>query len=306
MVTVLLVYSVLIIIASVLGGILTQKIRVTHLGMQLIMSLVGGLILGVAILHMVPHAVSAAPQHLNAIVFSMLLGVLGMLLLMRLFHAHQHTSDDHGLEPGEDCSHAEHHHSHGDDHPPQGSLRWLGLSLGMTAHSLLDGLAIASYVAADQHGHTHEGLSLPGFGIFIAVLLHKPLDASSIVWMMKTGGWSQSAIWLVNILYAITTPLGAWLFFAGILQTESSADELLAIALGFSAGVFLCISLSDILPEVQFHSHDRLKLTAALLAGVGLAWGIGLLESDTAHSVHRPGTEAEVEHPHLHSHETSN
>ena len=152
MVTVLLVYSVLIIIASVLGGMLTQKIRVTHLGMQLIMSLVGGLILGVAILHMLPHAVSAAPQHLNAIVFSMLLGVLGMLLLMRLFHAHQHTSDDHGLEPGEDCSQAEHHHSHGDDHPPQGSLRWLGLSLGMTAHSLLDGLAIASYVAADQHG----------------------------------------------------------------------------------------------------------------------------------------------------------
>jgi len=30
--------------------------------------------------------------------------------------------------------------------------------------------------------------------------------------------------------------------------------------LAFSSGTFVCIALSDLLPEVQFHSHDRLKL----------------------------------------------
>jgi zinc and cadmium transporter len=292
-ITSLVIYSVLILIASLVGGVLTQRVRVTHLGMQLIMSLVGGLILGVAILHMLPHAIAAAPQHLNSIVLSTLLGVLGMLLLMRLFHVHQHTSDDHGLEPGEDCGH-DHHHDHDHNHEgskPQGSMRWLGLGLGMTVHSLIDGIAVASYVAADQHAHAHEGIHLPGIGIFAAILLHKPLDASSIVWMMKSGGWGKTAILIVNFLYAITTPLGAWLFYAGVLQYGPAADQLLAIALGFSAGVFLCISLSDILPEVQFHSHDRTKLTSALLAGVGLAWGIGLLEPHSAHSVQIPGVE---------------
>ena len=76
-------------------------------------------------------------------------------------------------------------------------------------------------------------------------------------------------------------------------------------ALGFSAGVFLCISLSDILLKVQFHSHARLKLAAAHLAGVRLAWGIGLLEPDTADSAVPLVIETEVEHPHPHSHETS-
>ena len=51
----------------------------------------------------------------------------------------------------------------------------------------------------------------------------------------------------------------------------------------FSAGVFVCISLGDLLPELEFHSHDRVKLSAMLLIGVALAYGIGLLEPKHAH-----------------------
>ena len=54
-------------------------------------------------------------------------------------------------------------------------------------------------------------------------------------------------------------------------------------ALGFAGGEFLCVSLADVLPEVQFHRHDRLKLSTALVLGVVLAWCIGLLEPG-----HRP------------------
>jgi zinc and cadmium transporter len=32
------------------------------------------------------------------------------------------------------------------------------------------------------------------------------------------------------------------------------------------------------LPELQFHSHDRLKLSVALLLGVGIAVLIGMIE----------------------------
>ena len=54
-------------------------------------------------------------------------------------------------------------------------------------------------------------------------------------------------------------------------------------ALAFSAGVFLCISLSDLLPEVQFHSHDMWMLSGALLTGVGLAGLIGFAERGHTH-----------------------
>jgi zinc and cadmium transporter len=49
-------------------------------------------------------------------------------------------------------------------------------------------------------------------------------------------------------------------------------------ALAFSAGVFLCISLADLLPELAFHAHDRFPLTMMLFLGVALAWLIGFLE----------------------------
>ena len=40
---------------------------------------------------------------------------------------------------------------------------------------------------------------------------------------------------------------------------------MLGWALAFSAGTFLCISLGDLLPEVHFHSHDRLWLSVQLI-----------------------------------------
>ncbi|HUS38093.1 MAG TPA: iron permease, partial [Pirellulales bacterium] len=74
---------------------------------------------------------------------------------------------------------------------------------------------------------------------------------------------------------------------------------LVGCALAFSAGIFICLSLSDLLPELQFHSHDRLKLTAALLLGVSLAYGIGYLEPEHVHS----HSSAPGEHHERHNHE---
>lgn len=57
-----------------------------------------------------------------------------------------------------------------------------------------------------------------------------------------------------------------------------STSTLTAVALSFSAGTFLCIALSDLLPELQFHSHDRFKLSVALLAGFFLMVGTSAIE----------------------------
>ena len=66
------------------------------------------------------------------------------------------------------------------------------------------------------------------------------------------------------------------IFYFGLVTDTTNRDTAaqqwyIACALAFSAGTFLCISLSDLLPELQFHSHDRLKLSVALLLGLGVA-----------------------------------
>ena len=77
--------------------------------------------------------------------------------------------------------------------------------------------------------------------------------------------------------------IGALAFAFGLRHLGDQQHQAVGIALALSAGTFLCISLSDLLPELQFHAHDRLRLSAALLAGVGAACLIGLLESPHIH-----------------------
>ncbi|MDB4743826.1 ZIP family metal transporter, partial [Planctomicrobium sp.] len=65
--------------------------------------------------------------------------------------------------------------------------------------------------------------------------------------------------------------------------------EIVGSMLAFAAGVFICIALSDLLPEMEFHSHHRVPLSLALLAGIALAWMIRYLEPVNVHSPN-PGT----------------
>jgi zinc and cadmium transporter len=122
-----------------------------------------------------------------------------------------------------------------------------------------------------------------GFGVFLAILLHKPLDAMSITTVMEAGGWGRGARTITNLAFALMCPLGALLFFFGVDVVGPARDQVVAAALAFSAGAFICIALSDLLPEVQFHSHDRGRLTVAFLLGILIAYGIGVVEPASLH-----------------------
>ncbi len=309
----LLVYCICIVLASLAGGALPGLVRLTHRRMQLMMSFVGGLMLGVALLHLLPHALTelGGVHHAADFVAGWTLGgLLLMFLLIRVFHVHAHehgdTSDatdahrhDHDHEGP--CDHHDHHtdghgHSSHDHSSHAHAFSWVGLAFGMSLHTLIDGLALGAAVAAESHA---EGGWMPaGLGMFLAVALHKPLDALSITSLMAAGGWSKPHIRLANIGFALMCPLGAIAFVLGLQTLFREQQMVLGCSLAFSAGVFLCISLADLLPEVAFHTHDRLRLTLALALGVALAWGIGILEHEHAHGPH--GHESHEQHEHAH------
>ena len=154
-------------------------------------------------------------------------------------------------------------------------LSWVGTALGLTLHSLMDGLAIAASVAAQSHG---PATGIAGLGVALAVILHKPFDAMAVSTLMTAGGSSRSARQILNALFSLATPLGVLLFYLGASHFAGSNAVFLGCALAFCAGTFLCIACSDLLPEIQFHSHDRFKLSFALIAGIAIAVLIGKLE----------------------------
>ncbi len=268
-------YSLAIVAASLLGGWLPNLVRMTHTRTQVAMSFVAGLMLGVALYHLVPHAMVLAggSQAADLVMYWVMAGLILMLMLLRLFHFHQHDFSD------EEEEHQHHQHDH--QNAGSQSLSWLGIAVGLGVHTLVDGIALGASIQAEWF----EGVSgWIGLGVFLAIVLHKPLDALSITTMMKTSGMGAGARNGANLAFALMCPLGALLFFWGIGQMGSERDLVIACALAFSAGVFLCISLSDLLPEVHFHSHDKGKLTLSFLLGIGLAFALGYVEPDVSHS----------------------
>jgi zinc and cadmium transporter len=303
----LIVYCGLIAISSLCGGGLPIIVKFTHTRMQILVSFIGGLMLGVGIFHQLPHAVAAMPidpaddsQGLDWCLKWLMVGLLGMFFLLRLFHFHSHEPMEADAEPGHGHDHDHDHHRHDHDldhaeHPiPTIKTSWIGILVGMSIHTCFDGIALAAHLEADA---LHGGLALLGFGTFLGVALHKPLDSLSITTVMANSGWSSKAMTCVNFGYALICPIVALLFYFGTQGTSDFRNLIVATALAISAGVFICISLSDLLPEVQFHSHDRLWLSFALIVGVLSAWAIGLVEGKHAHSHRNPAAVQNVEIP---------
>jgi zinc and cadmium transporter len=284
----LVIYCILIVGASLLGGWLPSLLRLTHTRLQLMMSGVGGLMLGIGLFHLLPHGVNEYVS-LDRAIWWMMTGLLTTFFLIRIFHSHQHAPLEPSLGPAEDAapdeglvsSPAHGDGCHGHHHPTSGKNRWIGVFLGLSLHTLLDGAALAAGVLHD-HEHSPDRL-LFGFAVFLGILLHKPLDSLSITTLMTAGGWKPGTQQVVNFAYAAMCPVGAALFYLGVRETPQQ-DLIVGCALAFAAGIFVCISMGDLLPELEFHSHDRVKLTAALLVGVGVAYGIGYLEPDHVHS----------------------
>lgn len=289
-------YTVLIACSSWFGGALAVSFRFSHLQFQRLLSIVGGMLLGIALFHLLPHAVfELGPQRIDFAVNWMMAGILVMFFLLRSFHVHHHepasiidavaeehedpqesdsaTSIIHGQHSGECPGHDHHHGAHG-------SLSWGGMFLGLGIHTVLDGVALG---AAMQSDIGHIPGSWLGLGVLLGIVLHKPLDSLSITTMMVNAKQPNRRCVLVNLVYSLLCPLGALLFLLGVWSTGMQTSLVVGGGLAFSAGIFLCIALADLLPEMEFHSHNRYQLSAWLLFGVALAWAIRFLEPAHLH-----------------------
>ncbi|MDH3585077.1 MAG: ZIP family metal transporter, partial [Phycisphaerae bacterium] len=128
----LISYCAAILVISVIGGLVPIFVHLTHTRMQVGLSFVSGVMLGVGLFHMLPHAVTTrleaggeAHGEVEASLSVLMLAVVGGFVVMFLverflcFHHHEVEEDDtagsHGSPEGEHA-HAGHDHAHTHSH----------------------------------------------------------------------------------------------------------------------------------------------------------------------------------------------
>jgi len=278
-----------IVLSSLVGGLLPMAAGLTHTRLQLYLSFAAGTMLGAAFFHMMPAAVAIGSEDIFGWTAA---GLLTLFFLERFFSYHHHEPPEvRAALEGERSG-----HSHGEvqdqavstpgHHTPTAiqapTLNWWAATIGLAVHSLIGGLALASAVAADYGELGRFGVA--AWGVWLATLIHKPADALTVVSLMKRAHSKPMAAHAVNLGFSLMIPIGALLFFLGTSLLEPNlSGRITASALAFSAGTFLCIALSDLLPELHFHAHDRFKLSAALLLGIALMAAASLGEPEDTH-----------------------
>lgn len=205
-----------------------------------------GVMLGAAFFQMLPEAMHGSDYSALALVP---VGFVVLFLLERYVLVH-------ACEEPPDC---EEHKGHGR------SALGLTAFLGMSAHTLFDGVALASSVA--------EGVAIPAL---VAITAHKIPSSLSLASILQNDGRSKRNVLLYICAFALMVPLGATLYFA--LDAVLHFENLHSKALAFSAGTFLYIAVSDLLPHVNRHGKDkRIRHIAALSFGLALMFGVGQL-----------------------------
>lgn len=120
--------------------------------------------------------------------------------------------------------------------------------IGIAAESLMDGLAIATGF------RVNPGL---GFLIALAVFIHEIPRGITTSIIMRQAGYNQAKIWGALAIDAGFAPLGV--LISGLVPA-SAFDPLI----GFTAGIFLYIGASDLLPEAHRRFNIRVVFSTML------------------------------------------
>ncbi len=260
----LALYCAAIAVASLVGIHLQARVHFGHTALQIVMSFIAGLVLGVAVQHLLPHSVEriSGPSPMHSAAGWMMLGMALTVLLLRMSPFHRHEND---VPSGEAQT------GGGGFRVSESGPAWAGVAAGMTLHSLAEGATLAASIRSG---------SAPwmSVGIFLAIALHKPLDAFSVLRVMACAEVGRGAALAIKVALALACPMAAIGAYNGSGLLGPAEGEVTGRALAFGAGVLVCIALSDLLPEIHFHTHDRGWLAAAFVGGVAVAHALHLLE----------------------------
>lgn len=195
-----------------------------------------GALLGSAFLHLIPEAF-ATPDRERVASILLLLGFFAFFVFERFLWRHHRTSDrtHKGVRP----------------------VAALNL-IGDAAHNLVDGIAIAAAYLSDTH---------LGMGVTLAVLLHEVPQEIGDYGILLNSGISRSRAIAWNFASGCVAILGA----VAVLALGTRVAGLAETIVPLTAGGFLYIAASDLLPNLREREGPRDTLWLLLTLGLGVA-----------------------------------
>ena len=240
-----------IVLATAAGGVLSvfiaASLTLAVLGrvVKSLVSLSAGVLLGTALLHVLPEAFEskAAPQALFA---TLLAGLLFFWLLEKteLYrHDHHHEGDGH-----------EHHHPFDAQQAGRGGYSVL---VGDTVHNFCDGVIIAAAFLAD-----------PKLGLItaLAIMAHEiPQEVGDYI-VLLNAGFSRGRALMFNALSGLAAVVGGVAAYYLVGPWAALLPYLLVVA----ASSFVYVAVADLLPQLQQRLSWRETLAQVAWLGGGL------------------------------------
>jgi zinc and cadmium transporter len=175
-----------------------------------------------------------------------------------------------------------HHHEHG------AKTTAPLVIVGDTLHNILDGIAIGAAFLIDAP---------TGIVAAIAVAAHEiPQEIGDFGLLLKFG-WKRKDVLIVNALSALASTMGALVTFWIGSEAELPVGALLAI----TAGMFIYIAASDLIPTIHEETRYKVGHMAAPLLLIGVL--VIAITTTIAHEYIDTGHEHETTSEHAEEHE---
>lgn len=236
--------SVLIVSLVSFVGVLTLALKRDTLNKSIfcLVSLAVGALLGDVFVHIIPESYEAVGNP-SMISFLIIGGILLFFVLEKFLHWHHHT-----LEHAEEHAH------------PVGKM----ILVGDGVHNFIDGLIIAaSYLVSVE----------VGVATTIAVVVHEiPQEVGNFGVLLHAGYSKSKALWF-NFLSALTAVLGAIV----ALVLGDITEQFAALLLPLTAGGFIYIALSDLVPELRKEKRLDQGILQVMAILIGVASMVALL-----------------------------
>lgn len=274
-----------VLLATITGGLIAVLIaswlayKVFAKYLHHMVSLSVGVLLSVALLHLLPEAFETGVGNAHVLFGLMLASLIGFFVLEKialLRHSHHHEGDGH------------HHHKGHDRH--EAGRGGVLILVGSSLHNLCDGVLIAAAFLTD-----------PLLGVLTAasIIIHEvPHKLGDFVVLLNAGLRRRRAFALI-LFTSLCSAVGGIIGYFVLQQAQEWTPYILVVA----ASSFLYISVADLMPQM----HERVSLSDAvpqlLLVGVGVA----LIYSVTTmmhhghdHDAHADQGSSQAEHGHRH------
>jgi zinc and cadmium transporter len=218
------------------------RFRTSERTLHLMLGFSAGILGGVTFLDILPEAFIFAEQNSGLTIYVSFGVALGFFLLLL---------EERYLLVSEEAHHGGHFHIHDNKTALDPRHGPVGLS-ALTIHGFMDGFVIpVSFSAGPQIGTI----------VTLAVVIHQIPDSfAALSLALGTTQSRRTAAWYV-LLTALDTPIGIAL---GVLLV-GLGRFMIPLGLGISAGTFIYVSASDLVPELQHKTRSPLVVLSMVL-----------------------------------------